>query len=162
MKKTVLAISRILSYIAQLVLLITMFLITFDVFGRYFFNKPIKGTFELTELGLALMVFFGLAITHWHKEHVEIDFLIEKLSKKTKRIIDAIINAIISISVFIVSWKMIEYAHRVQISNTVTGDLKLPVHLFIIIGAVGMFVFGLVALARMIDLIKKGATEHDS
>lgn len=162
MKKIVSTVSKLMSFVAQMVLLIVMLLITFDVFGRYFFNKPIKGTFELTELGLALMVFFGLAITHWHKEHVEIDFLLEKLSKKSIVIIDAIINAIIAISVFIVSWKMLEYAHRVNISNTVTGDLRLPVNIFIIIAALGMFVFGLVALTRMIRLITKEARENDS
>lgn len=160
MERIVLTLSKILSRIAQLVLLIVMFLITFDVFGRYFFNKPIKGTFELTEVGLALMVFFGLAITHLHKGHVDIDFLLEKLSKKSKLLIDAIINAIIAASVFLVSWKMVEYAQRVSTSNTVTGDLRLPVSIFIIIGAIGMFVFGLVALNRMINLLVKGEKEN--
>lgn len=162
MNKFVLTVSKAMNFVAQIVLLIIMFLITLDVFGRFFFNKPIKGTFELTELGLALMVFFGLAITHWHKGNVDIDFLIEKLSKKSQVIVDSIINAVITISVFIVSWKMLEYAHRVSVSNTVTGDLRLPVSIFIVIGALGMFTFGLVALVRLINLITKGDEKSDS
>src|SRR5690625_279633 len=144
MNKLVYNISKIMSFIAHIILLFIMFLVTFDVFGRYFFNKPIKGTFELTEIGLALIVFFGLAITHWHKEHVDIDFLIEKLTRKSKLIVDAIINAVIAVSIFLVTWKMVEYAQRVGASNTITGDLRLPVSIFIVIGAIGMFVFGLV------------------
>jgi len=155
MNKLVYNISKIMSFIAHIILLFIMFLITFDVFGRYFFSKPIKGTFELTELSLSLIVLFGLGITHWYKEHVDINLLIDKLSKKMILIVDAVINALIAIVSFLTFWKLLEYAQRMSVSNTVTGELKIPISIFTILGSLGVLALGLVALHRMISLIKR-------
>ncbi|MFK4997204.1 TRAP transporter small permease subunit [Bacillus sp. N9] len=37
-----------------------MLLTTADVIGRNVFNKPITGTYELTGLALAIIIFFSL------------------------------------------------------------------------------------------------------
>lgn len=40
-------------------------LTTADVFGRYFFNRPITGTYEITESYLMVsLVFFGLCTAY--------------------------------------------------------------------------------------------------
>ncbi|MGJ9385275.1 TRAP transporter small permease [Salipaludibacillus sp. CF4.18] len=75
-------------------------MITIDVIGRYFFNKPISGSFELTELGSAILVFFALAITHKYKEHNAIGFIVDKLSHKARNIIEGIIELFISVVLF--------------------------------------------------------------
>ena len=47
----------------------------FDVVGRYLLNKPIRGAFEITELGLLVLIFAGLPLVSHADEHVTMDFI---------------------------------------------------------------------------------------
>ena len=49
-----------MAYIASVVLMLLMFITTADVVGRYFFNEPLTGVFDLTHFAVLIMVFFGL------------------------------------------------------------------------------------------------------
>ena len=42
-----------MAYIAGVVLMLLMFITTADVVGRYFFNEPLTGVFDLTRSGAA-------------------------------------------------------------------------------------------------------------
>jgi TRAP-type mannitol/chloroaromatic compound transport system permease small subunit len=49
----------VLAYVAAAVLMALMVLTCVDVGGRYFFNRPVWGAFELTEMMLAALIFAG-------------------------------------------------------------------------------------------------------
>ncbi len=51
-------VSRTMSNIGMVVLLMLMLLITADVLLRYLFNRPILGTFDIVELMLGIVIFF--------------------------------------------------------------------------------------------------------
>ena len=139
-----------------------VFLTTLDVIGRFFFNKPIKGAFELTELGLALVIFFGLGLTHLHNEHIAIDFLTEKFSQKGQAIINIIIDSFITVFMILVAWQMWEYSQRISASNTTTGDLKLPINIFVVLAAIGIITFAFSALAKVLNLVAKESGKNGS
>lgn len=61
-----------------------MFLTTADVVGRGFFNKPIAGTFELSEYMLAVIILLGAAYTQQVKGHVAVDFITSRFATKTR------------------------------------------------------------------------------
>ena len=44
-----------------------------DVAGRYLFNKPIAGGFELTEILLAALIYCGLPLVSARRDHIVID-----------------------------------------------------------------------------------------
>ena len=52
--------------------------------ARGFFNKPIAGTFELSEYMLAVIILLGAAYTQQVKGHVAVDFLTSRFSTKTQ------------------------------------------------------------------------------
>ncbi|MFT5113630.1 MAG: TRAP-type C4-dicarboxylate transport system permease small subunit [Parasphingorhabdus sp.] len=55
-------------------LLFFMMALTFvDVLGRYFFDAPVKGGFEITEFVLATLIFAGLPLVTARGEHVTVD-----------------------------------------------------------------------------------------
>lgn len=82
LEKITYSLNKITHSISKIVLFFLMFLTFADVVGRYFFNKPVTGSYELTGLALALIIFFSLGTTQIKKEHIEIDFLINKLPMK--------------------------------------------------------------------------------
>ena len=65
----------LLGYVAGILLFCLMTLTCVDVIGRYFFNMPVTGGFELTEMMLAALIFFGLPLVTIRNEHVMVDLL---------------------------------------------------------------------------------------
>ncbi|SDI98862.1 TRAP transporter small permease [Alteribacillus bidgolensis] len=146
LEEAVNVVNLILHHIANIVLCFVMLLITFDVIGRFFFNQPITGSFELTELGSAILVFFTFAITHKYKEHIAIGFAVDKMPHRVRHIIEGCIEWFIFVVIAFMSWHILNEAIRTMGRNVTTSDLSLPVYPFIIIASIGSFVFALIAL----------------
>ncbi|WP_158734770.1 TRAP transporter small permease [Alteribacillus sp. YIM 98480] len=146
LEKMVNVLSLVLHHISNVILCIVTFLITFDVIGRFFFNQPIKGAFELTELGSAILVFFTFAITHKYKEHIAIGFAVDKLPHRIRHVMEGCIEWFICVMVSLMSWHIFNEAMRTMGRNVTTSDLNLTVYPFIIIASIGSFVFAFVAL----------------
>src|SRR6516225_12120918 len=66
---------RALGAAAAVLLFGLMSLTTADVIGRYLFNWPLRGAFEITELLLLTLIFAGLPLASRADEHVTLDFI---------------------------------------------------------------------------------------
>ena len=62
-----------LGHVAAALILCLMLLTCADVVGRYFFNKPMPGGFELTEVLLAALIFAGLPLVTLRGDHITVD-----------------------------------------------------------------------------------------
>ncbi len=137
------------------ILLFMMFLTVGDVIARYFFNKPVPGTFELTNLMLPLLVFFGLAYTQVRKGHISIDIVISRFPARVRAIADSI-SSFLSLSLFaLVVWQSAVYAHRLWQGHIVSGVLAWPVYPFLIAAAFGSLLFCFVLLGNLLDSLAK-------
>ena len=70
-----------------------------DVTGRYVFNKPIPGTTELNETFMIAVVYMGLAYTQILRGHVNMEFVVSRLSPRTREIFQTV-TIILSLAVF--------------------------------------------------------------
>jgi len=117
-----------------------------DVIGRYWFNAPVSGAFEMTQLMLAALIFAALPLTTYAGEHVEVDIFYDmasKLSKKLMRIFGAIVSAI---SLGVISWQLAHHASKLASDGAVTDALSLPLAPIGWLGAVTAALSGLLAL----------------
>ncbi|WP_102348992.1 TRAP transporter small permease [Bacillus sp. Marseille-P3661] len=137
--------------VSSVILFLMMLLTTADVAGRYFFNKPITGAFELTGLALALIVFFSLGMTQITKDHIEIDFLTNKFPAKAQEILNIVSSSIIFVLLCLTSWQLFEYTKRLMASGELTGDLSLQLYFFTIFAAIGAILF---TLTFILDIVK--------
>ena len=55
----------LLELLASVVLFLLMLITCIDVVGRYLFASPLPGATELTEVGLAIMVFAAIPVITW-------------------------------------------------------------------------------------------------
>lgn len=138
--------SSIQMLISNIMLIFMMSIISFDVIGRNFFGKPLSGTFEMTELASAMLVFFALAMTHQYKEHISIDFAVEKLPVRAKNILNGLVEFVIFLVVIIMAKQVMSNASRVMDRNITTTDLGLQIYPFLYIATFGLGIFALVAL----------------
>lgn len=136
--------------IANCLLIFMMLIISFDVLGRNIFNKPLSGTFEMTELTSALLVFFALAMTHRHKENISIDFVVVKLPDKARNLLQGFVEIIIFATIVFMANHVLGNAFRIMARKTTTSDLGLPIYPFLFISTFALGVFALVALASAI------------
>src|SRR5690625_627862 len=155
MDKVIMQLNNGLLYIAQAVLIVMVIIVTFDVIGRWFFGHPITGSVEITELGLSMVIFLSIAYTHLKREHITIDFLVDKFPVKVQWVLESIINLLIAGLMILMGLSLFWYAQRLFISNTVTGDFGLPIYIFVGVFAVGAIVFSLTGLLLTINSVKK-------
>ena len=142
------------------ILLLMMFLTVGNVVGRRFFKTPIPGTIELTELMLALVVFFAIAYTQVRKGHISIDVVVSRFSPRAQAIIDSI-TYFFSLGLFsLVTWQSAVHANRLFEGHNVSGVLSLPIFPFVIAVAVGSLLFCLVLLVDFLRSLAK-AVKHE-
>lgn len=97
--------SYALSRIGCVALIFMMALTVVDVTGRYVFNSPILGAFELTEFMVLLVVFSYLAYAQSQNAHVTVDLLVNLFPKPLQRGIDLFNHTISIILLVLITWK---------------------------------------------------------
>jgi len=156
LRNVVYPLSRIINIFGSIILLGMMFITMVDVILRYLLNYPIPGAYELVQLMLVLVVFFGLAYTATQKGHIVVEILFLVLPKTVQAII-AIMTSILGIGIFIVAVVSVVQLINVHVdSHAVSGVLEIPLYPISIAVAFGIALLCLVLLTEMIDLLTKG------
>ena len=108
-------------------LLFCMMLVTFiDVIGRYLFDAPVPGGFEVTELMLAALIFLGLPLVTASDGHVTVD-LFDSLIPQRLRPLQAWLVSLLTIFAFaVMTWKMWQFAWRTYSYADTTAVLQIP------------------------------------
>ncbi len=148
-----------MQWIAIIVMAGMMFLTFADVAGRYVFNKPINGAYELTEYAMAIVIGFGIAYCAVQKGHVTIDLITTRFPKRAQAIIDSVTGFIcLGLSVLIV-WKYIEFIPDIYHSGRESVILGIPYYPFVAIVTLGLLSLTVVLLTHFIEFIYK-AVKH--
>jgi len=145
--------------ISGILLFVLMFLTVFDVMGRYFFNSPIKGTMELTELSVAIMVFFSLGYAKMMGDHLEIDFIMAKFPEKVRNILMTIIYLVVTVVLFILTWQLFILGADSQRTNELSGDLGIPLFYVIYPVAIASIGFALSYFASALKSLSKAVAK---
>ena len=150
---------RLTEQAGRLALLLMVVLITVDVVLRYFFNRPIKGSYELVEFMMVFLVFSGLAFTQQKKSHVAVSLLTEKLSPGTNAVLSSITGVLCFAILALVSWRSIVQAESVRTAGTCSGVLFIPHYPFMWVVAAGAV---LLTVQYLIDVLRAvdGVREH--
>ncbi|TAK84532.1 MAG: TRAP transporter small permease [Betaproteobacteria bacterium] len=135
--------------IAASSLLMVMMLLTFvDVVGRYLFNRPIHGGFELTELLLLVLIFAGLPLVSHADEHITMDFIDRFLDPRTRLGLDRAVHACVAALMFFMAWQLWIKAARISSYGDTTDVLRVTYAPFVYFSA------AMVALSGLIHVYK--------
>lgn len=74
-----------LGLVAGIVTFAMMVLVVVNVIGRYAFNSPVGGAFEVAQSMLTVIVFFSLALTQFHDGHIKVVLLTRLLPARLQR-----------------------------------------------------------------------------
>lgn len=120
-------INRAANAAAVAVIFVMMIYITADVAGRYLFSKPIPGTFEINQMLMVFVVFFGFAYTQASGSNIRAEMVVRLFPPRVRLTIE-IFSHLVFLSIFlfllvastsqaIASWKEREF---------VTGLINIP------------------------------------
>lgn len=114
---------------AALVLFLLMLLTCADVVGRYFFNRPVWGAFELTEVLLAVLIFSGLPLVTLRNDHVTVDLLDPLIPDWLFNIQHLVACTIGFVCTAYLSWRLWLRAEQTQAAGQTTAEIKIPLGL---------------------------------
>jgi TRAP-type C4-dicarboxylate transport system permease small subunit len=111
---------------AAAVLMLLMLLTCSDVIGRYFFNNAVDGAVELTELGLAILVFAEMPVITWRGGHVVVDILDNVLGSALVKVLGMVSALAMSGAMYFLAERMFYLANRSLRREVVTEYLEIP------------------------------------
>ena len=136
--------------IAASILLFCLMTITFaDVVARYLLNRPIRGAFEITELGLLMLIFAGLPLVSHADEHVTMDFIDRILPERIARLWVRAIHLVCAAIMFFLAWQVWVKADRIAGYGDTTDVLRISIGPFVYFMALMIGLTGIVHVFKM-------------
>jgi len=145
-----------LAYVGGYVLFGMMILTVCDVTGRYIFNLPITGAYEISEAMMVTVVFFFIGYAQAKKAHVAVDLIVNVLPGKLKIVIEIITQLLSFLMILLIAGMSIVRWHELLKINEHTPILGIPVSPFFLILATGCSVFCVELGKRILRLVKDG------
>lgn len=136
--------------IAMLALITMMLVVVVDVFMRYVFNAPIRGSFDTVEICTAIMVFFGMASVIYRSQEIVIDLIDGFVSREFIRKLVAFAGVLSAIALSFIFWSMLSPAMDAYNYGDVKLELNLPVWIIWVLTLVGLSGAVLASLAVML------------
>jgi TRAP-type C4-dicarboxylate transport system permease small subunit len=97
-----------------------------DVIGRYFFHAPFSFTVELTEMGMAVLVYFGMGLVTHENGHISADFLIARLPPKLCALLAVVTNFLALGFVGLTIWQLWLHALYLFQKGDLTQNWRVP------------------------------------
>jgi len=141
---------NLLTYLATISTTIIMALTTADAGGRYIFNRPIVGAYEITERYLMVAaVFLGICTAYRGGAFIRVTFFVDRLPRK----VEAVLNHFVQVFAILLSLffllTTIEQTRRKIGSGITLSILSIPIWPAYLIVSIGFF---FVTLLLVLDL----------
>ena len=135
--------------VAASILLFCLMTLTFvDVVARYLLNAPIRGAFEITELGLLVLIFAGLPLVSRADEHVTMDFIDRLLPARFALPWIRVMHGICAAVMLFLAWQVWIKAGKIAGYGDTTDVLR------IVIGPFVYFMAAMIALTALVHVFK--------
>lgn len=154
MARFVAKLSQVLDRIAGWALVATMVLVVGNVILRLF-KRPIEGTYEWVGFLTTLVIGLAVAYCAVNNGHIAITFLTERLSSRTRAVIDFVIGLISLGFLILISAQLAGYATTMVGSGEVALTTRIPFYPFIYLAAFGFLVYCLVVLVNLGEAVRK-------
>ncbi len=121
-------VSRAAAMAGGLLLIGVMVMTVISVIGRYVFNAPIPGDYEITELVCGVAVFAFFPYCHMRNANIVVEFFTARLSPRRKTMLDTLHNFAFTVVAALIAWRLcVGGLHKLADEET-TLFLDIPIH----------------------------------
>jgi TRAP-type C4-dicarboxylate transport system permease small subunit len=151
-------IATALVYASIFLFVVLMFFDTADVIGRKFFNSPIIGTMEISQVLMGGVVLLGWAYTQRLKGHVNVDMFITRYSPRARAAVDMamlflslVLFAAITYASFVLA---MQYVGQGRVFPTLRVT-SVPFYFFVPVGGFFMCLEFIVEIIKLAPKLRK-------
>jgi TRAP-type C4-dicarboxylate transport system permease small subunit len=142
--------ANIFNDIAGWAITAAMVITVLNVLLRKLFKTPIQGAPEYTSFMIATSIAFGLGYCALTDNHIAIEFLVDKLNKKARRVIKLVTDTFSLFCIIFCVWRIFVYAGDLVESGEVAPTTGIPYYIFVYFTAVGFIVLCIVILLKIL------------
>jgi TRAP-type C4-dicarboxylate transport system permease small subunit len=145
----------VMLYVSTMSTFVLMLLTTADAGGRYIFNRPITGAFEITSNYLEIAAVF-MAVSYGYREgaYIRVTFLVDRLPRQVKLVINYFVQLFSMLYGTLLVIATFQQALRIFSDHTTLSSLDfIPLGPAYVIVPVGLF---FMSLAMLLDIRKVG------
>lgn len=118
---------RVMVAISWGVTLFITFMVVIDVFLRYFFNKPLPASWEISEVIMPYIVFFALSRALVVGAHVKVTIITNLLSERKQRILEKVSLLICIIMCLPLTWwSWLRFIDSFRIREEILAAIRIP------------------------------------
>jgi len=124
--------TRRLALVGGWILLAASIVTVVDALLRKFFSRPIQGTFETTELLLAVIIFFAMPYTGLTDAHAVLDLTTNRFPKRAQDVIIGLNGLFCAVVLGAVAYEMGLLAAEYGKTARTTITMRIPIYPFIV------------------------------
>jgi TRAP-type C4-dicarboxylate transport system permease small subunit len=142
----------LMSYIGSVALFVMMAITVADVIGRYVFNSPILGVFELTEFLVLILIFSFIAYTQAGNGHISVDFMVKLFPRRFRLFTEMFNHSICLILMGAIGWFSFLRAMELKRVGETSLNLAIPDYPFVFFLVLGCLVMCVEYIRKLIRL----------
>lgn len=144
--------SGILNYASMCVIFLIAAVMFIDISLRLTVKISLLGTYEITEMGMIVVIFGAMAHTQFLKGHVHVKMLVEKFPDEVQRITEGLLLLLTAVVCAFVAYSGFTQASVYYAKKATTAVLKIPYYPFAYFMAVSL---ALLTVMFLLDALKK-------
>lgn len=142
--------NTLMHFMSGAALLVMLGLTVADITGRSAFNDPVRGTVELTQMLLVIVVFLALAHSEDLGDHITVDLLYARAGPRLKRFLE-VVSDVLSVGVLLLlSYQLLQFTLRQRRSGAETPVIEVDQWPFVLIAALGALGYALATAFKLV------------
>lgn len=117
---------RLLGVLSAIPLALIVVLTFADVFARYLFAKPIRGSVEIIQYAMALTIFTALPLVTRHRGHITVSLVDRFLRGALQRLQHVVCDALSVVALALITWRLWMQGFSDLAGSMSTVVLQLP------------------------------------
>lgn len=151
LQKIVSILTKITGIMANIVIFLTMAVVSLSVLMRILFNTPIPGLTDIVSMLNALAVAFAISIAEKHRKHIRVDFVREYLPPMMGKAIFFFMNSLAIVVICAVAYRFLLYGFSAYSHGNATWIMNIPHWPVIACLFVGLIIFLLTAISNLLS-----------
>ena len=120
--------ARAVALAGGLLLIGVMGMTVISVLGRFLFNAPVPGDYEITELAIGIAAFAFFPYCHITNANIVVELFTGRMSPRWKAALDAVHNITFAIVAGLITWRLFIGGMRKLDDGETTMFLGIPIH----------------------------------
>jgi TRAP-type C4-dicarboxylate transport system permease small subunit len=146
--------------LGSVALIVLMMVTVVDVFLRYVFNSPVRGSYDIVECMLLIFVFNGMAAAFFGRRNISIDIIDSFIAARAIAVLIRIADALSVLVLLLIFWAMINPAIQIYQYGDVKLDSQIPIYWMWIAAFLGLTGTILAAVTVLFARPAAPETEH--